>query len=133
MIWLARLFSWWHGATLNTLLHTLLAGKLVGTDEYGNRYYRSRKKCKALGFERRWVIYAGESDGSLTPTGWYGWLHHTVDVPPTEESYKAWEWQLPYQPNRTGTPQAWRPPGSMLAANARPKVSADYEAWIPEG
>jgi NADH:ubiquinone oxidoreductase subunit len=133
MIWLARLFSWWNGATLNTLLHTFLFGKLVGTDECGNRYYRSRKKSKALGFERRWVIYAGESEGSLTPPGWYGWLHHTVDVPPTQENYEPRDWQLPYQPNLTGTAQAWRPPGSMLAANARPKVSADYEAWTPEG
>jgi NADH:ubiquinone oxidoreductase subunit len=133
MIWLTRLFSWWHGATLNTLLHTLLFGKLVGTDEYGNRYYRGRRKSKALGFERRWVIYAGESEGSETPPGWYGWLHHTVDVPPTQENYQPREWQLPYKPNLTGTAGAWRPPGSMLAANARQKVSADYEAWTPEG
>ncbi len=69
---------------LNTALHTLLFGKFVGKDEYGNRYYRTRKIDKALGFERRWVIYAGESDGSMTPQGWYGWLHHTFDVPPTQ-------------------------------------------------
>jgi NADH:ubiquinone oxidoreductase subunit len=133
MIWLIRIFSWWHGATLNTLLYTWLFGKLVGTDEFGNSSYRSRKKSRALGFERRWVIYAGESEGSMVPPGWYGWLHHTVDTPPTEDSYTPRPWQLPHKPNMTGTPEAWRPPGSQLAANARPKVTGDYEAWSPEG
>jgi NADH:ubiquinone oxidoreductase subunit len=52
------------------------------------------------------VIYAGESEGSMTPPGWYGWLHHTADVPPTEENYAARAWELPHQPNLTGTPQA---------------------------
>ena len=50
MKWLARIFTWWHGQTLNTALHTLLFGKFVGKDEYGNRYYRTRKIDKALGF-----------------------------------------------------------------------------------
>ena len=79
MKWLARIFTWWNGQTLNTALHTLLFGKFAGKDEFGNRYYRTRKIDKALGFERRWVIYAGESEGSMTPPGWYGWLHHTAD------------------------------------------------------
>ena len=59
MIWLARIFTWWNGQTINTALHTLLFGKFAGKDEFGNRYYRTRKIDKALGFERRWVIYAG--------------------------------------------------------------------------
>jgi NADH:ubiquinone oxidoreductase subunit len=111
----------------------LLFGKFVGKDEFGNSYYRTKKIDKTLGFERRWVIYAGESEGSMTPPGWYGWLHHTVDVPPTEEDYDARAWELAYKPNLTGTPQAWRPPGSTLGANTRPPATGDYEAWTPEG
>ena len=42
MKWLARIFTWWNGQTLNTALHTLLFGKFVGKDEYGNRYYRAK-------------------------------------------------------------------------------------------
>jgi NADH:ubiquinone oxidoreductase subunit len=38
MIWLARLFSWWHGATLNTRFYTWLRGEFVGQDEFGNAY-----------------------------------------------------------------------------------------------
>lgn len=134
MQWLVRFFTWWNGATLNTLFYTRLNGELVGKDQYGNAYYRTRggRLDPALGFERRWVIYAGEAEGSMTPPGWYGWLHHTVDVPPTKEDYHRRAWELPHQPNMTGTPQAWRPPGSTLASGVRPPATGDYEAWSPK-
>ncbi len=133
MQWLVRFFTWWNSATLNTLFYTKLHGELVGKDQYGNAYYRTRggRLDPALGFERRWVIYAGEAEGSMTPPGWYGWLHHTVDVPPTLEDYRPRAWELPHQPNMTGTPQAWRPPGSTLASGVRPPATGDYEAWAP--
>ncbi|WP_374308271.1 NADH:ubiquinone oxidoreductase subunit NDUFA12 [Methylocella sp.] len=132
MKYLLMIFTWWNGATLNSRFYTWLHGTLVGTDEFGNLYYRGKKIDPALGFERRWVIYNGYAEGSATPPGWYGWLHHTVDVPPTDEKYEPREWQLPYIPNLTGTPEAWRPPGSTLRAGARPKATGDYEAWSPE-
>ena len=135
MQWLVRFFTWWNGATLNTLFYTRLKGELVGKDQYGNAYYRTRggRLDPALGFERRWVIYAGEAEGSMTPPGWYGWLHHTVDVPPTDETYQPRAWELPHQPNMTGTPLAWRPQGSTLATGVRPPATGDYEAWSPNG
>jgi NADH:ubiquinone oxidoreductase subunit len=68
----------------------------------------------------------------MQPPGWYGWLHHTVATPPTQEKYTPREWQKPFEPNFTGTPQAWRPPGSILAAGTRPPATGDYEAWTPE-
>jgi NADH:ubiquinone oxidoreductase subunit len=131
--WLAQFFTWWNGATLNTRFYTWRHGEKVGEDEFGNIYYRTRGGAldPALGFERRWVIYKGYAEGSLTPPGWYGWLHHTVDVPPTAQSYEPRAWELPHLPNMTGTPQAWRPPGSTLRDNARPPATGDYEAWTP--
>jgi len=135
MSFIVRLFTWWNRATLNTSLYTLLMGERVGEDEFGNVYYRRRggKKDRALGFERRWVIYNGYAEGSATPPGWYGWLHHTVDTPPTQESYEPREWELPYRENLTGTAQAYRPPGSILSTGQRPPTGGDYEAWRPEG
>ncbi len=131
---LTRVFTWWNGQTVGTALFTARHGERVGTDEYGNVYYRSAggRIDPALGFERRWVIYNGYSEGSNVPTGWYGWLHHTSDVPPPDERYVAKEWQKPHRKNMTGTPEAWRPPGSTLRANARPPATGDYEAWSPE-
>ncbi|HMK90012.1 MAG TPA: NADH:ubiquinone oxidoreductase subunit NDUFA12 [Methylocystis sp.] len=135
MGYLNRLFTWWNQATLSTGLHTLLHGERVGQDEFGNVYYRRRggKIDKALGFERRWVIYKGLAEGSATPPGWYGWLHHTVDTPPTQENYEPKPWQLAYQENKTGTAQAYRPPGSLLATGRRAPSDGDYGAWSPEG
>jgi NADH:ubiquinone oxidoreductase subunit len=133
MRWLAQIFTWWNGQTLNTRFNTWLKGEYVGQDEFGNCYYRTRggKIDPVLGFERRWVIFAGQSEASDVPPGWYGWLHHTSDLAPTDESYQPHEWQLPHQPNMTGTPQAYRPTGSTLAQGMRPHVGGDYEAWKP--
>ncbi|GGC56990.1 NADH:ubiquinone oxidoreductase subunit NDUFA12 [Chelatococcus reniformis] len=128
---LLLIFTWWNGATAGTLWTTRRYGTLVGEDEFGNRYYRGRGVDPTLGFERRWVIYAGLAEGSAVPPGWKGWLNHTVDVAPTEETYKPREWQLPHEPNMTGTPHAYRPKGSLLASGERPPATGDYEAWSP--
>ena len=132
---LTRIFTWWNGQTVGTAFFTKRHGELVGTDEFGNVYYRAiaGKIDPALGFERRWVIYPGYSEASTVPPGWYGWLHHTTDVAPPDETYVAKDWQKPHQPNMTGTPYAWRPTGSTLRANARQPTGGDYEAWSPEG
>ncbi len=134
-LFLLRFFTWWNGATLNTLFSTWRHGEPVGHDEFGNSYYRTRggKIDPALGFERRWVIYHGVSEGSMTPPGWNGWLHHTVDTPPTEEDYRPREWELPHRGNMTGTPGAIRPKGSTLRRAHRQATGGDYHAWTPEG
>jgi NADH:ubiquinone oxidoreductase subunit len=31
----------------------------------------------------------------------------------------------------TGTPLAYRPPGSILTPEKRPRVTGDYEPWKP--
>ena len=130
---LLRFFTWWNGANLNTLWHTRQHGELVGHDEFGNAYYRTRggKIDPSLGFQRRWVIYNGLSEASMTPPGWNGWLHQTVDVAPSEEEYKPRDWQLPHRGNMTGTPGAIRPKGSTLVRGHRQASGGDYQAWTP--
>ena len=130
---LLKLFTWWNGQTFGTQFWTWKYGEAVGEDEFGNRYYRTRggKIDPTLGFERRWVIYRGYAEASSVPPSWHGWMHHTVDTPPTEENYKPHAWQKPHRPNLTGTPGAYRPPGSTLAAGRRPKATGDYKAWVP--
>jgi NADH:ubiquinone oxidoreductase subunit len=130
---LLKFFTWWSGQTFGTQLWTWRFGELVGEDEQGNRYYRTkgRKIDPTLGFERRWVIYNGYAEASRVPPSWHGWLHHTVDVAPTEENYTPREWQKPHVPNMTGTAAAYRPSGSTLAGGRRPKATGDYQAWTP--
>jgi len=119
-----------------TRLFTRLRGEEVGRDQYGNVYYRERgaklRKEGSLRRERRWVIYNGYAEASAVPPSWHGWLHHTVDVPPTEEDYKPRPWQMPHRQNLTGTPAASRPSGSTLAQGRRPKATGDYKAWVPD-
>ena len=80
---LTELFAWWTGNTIGTRLFTWRYGSRVGEDGFGNVYYQTKDG------KRRWVIYRDQSEASLVPPEWHGWLHYTVDVPPTEEAYKA--------------------------------------------
>ncbi len=132
-LYFLHFFTWWNGANLNTRHHTRKHGELVGHDEFGNAYYRTKGGAidPALGFERRWVIYNGVSEASMTPPGWNGWLHHTVDTPPTEETYAMRPWELPHRGNATGTPAAILPKGSTLRRGRRQATGGDYQAWTP--
>lgn len=122
---LLRIFTWWNGRTIGTSFYLWRKGERVGEDEMGNVYYRSENDT------RRMVLYNGEADASKIPSGWHAWMHHRSDVPPVDENYKAKGWQLPHKANMTGTALAYRPPGSIMTAETRPKVAGDYEPWSP--
>lgn len=131
---LLGIFTWWNSSTWGTSLWTWRFGELVGQDEEGNRYYRTRggKVDPGFQFERRWVIYNGLVEASRVPPSWHGWLHHTVDLPPDMDGYKPFGWEKPHRPNYTGTVNAWRPRGSTLSTGKRPQATGDYQAWSPE-
>ena len=80
---------------------------------------------------RRWVIYKNLAEASQIPPDWHGWMHYMVDTPPTEETYTPRPWEKEHRMNMTGTPQAYRPPGSILASGKRPKATGDYKPWRP--
>jgi NADH:ubiquinone oxidoreductase subunit len=128
---LKQIFTWWNGQTIGTRFYTWRKGERVGEDEFGNVYYRAPSAIPDSIPERRWVIYNGYAEGSAVPPGWHGWLHHRVATPPVQEKYVPREWQKPHQPNPTGTANAYRPPGSIMAPRPKP-VAPDYEAWRPE-
>ena len=132
MSFLKQLFTWWNGATLNTRFYTWRNGNYVGADQFGNKYFRAKSALPRSIKERRWVIYNGYSEASTIPPGWHGWMHHRTDVPPTEETYAPFEWQKPFVPNQTGTPNAYRPKGSILSGAKPAPRAADYSAWRPE-
>jgi NADH:ubiquinone oxidoreductase subunit len=129
---LKQIFTWWNGQTIGTRFYTWRKGERVGEDEFGNVYYRAPSALPDSIPERRWVIYNGYAEASAIPPGWHGWMHHRTDMPPSQDKeYVRREWEKPHQPNLTGTPGAYRPPGSLLSP--RPAhVPPDYEAWRPE-
>ncbi|HZS83450.1 MAG TPA: NADH:ubiquinone oxidoreductase subunit NDUFA12 [Stellaceae bacterium] len=120
-----RLFTWWKG-------------ELVGTDQFGNRYYREKARRALVrgggmaSRERRWVLYNGEVEASRVPPQWHAWLHHTIDAPPRPGEGPHYPWQKEHVPNLSGTPLAYRPPGSVLRGGHRAKSTGDYEPWRPE-
>ncbi|MGD9804227.1 MAG: NADH:ubiquinone oxidoreductase subunit NDUFA12 [Hyphomicrobiaceae bacterium] len=128
----SEIFSWWGGNTWSLRLTTWWRGQHVGTDETGNRYYVQKSGVGPLGKARRWVVYANGAEASKISPDWHGWMHYTVDTPPTEENYKPRPWQKPHRPNMTGTSEAYRPSGSILASGTRPRATGDYSAWRPD-
>ena len=114
-----------------TLLFTRWKGRLVGTDEAGNRYYTEKTPAKGRR-TKRWVLYNGEHEASRVPPEWDSWLHHTYDEIPGQD-YQVPEipWAKPREANPTGTLATYLPPGHDLRGGRRERSSADYEAWQP--
>ena len=127
---LSKIFTWWDGATVGTLIDSSLRGEKVGTDVQGNGYFRAKKKLPD-GRERRWVIYAGANDASRVPPEWHGWLHGSFDGIPESNLPPARIWEVGYTPNATGTAAAYRPAGALERGGKRAAATGDYEAWTP--
>lgn len=104
---------------------TVFRGRFVGRDDVGNQYYERPGKP----YTHRWVVYAGEQDPSSVPAQWHAWLHHITDAP-LDGPMRPW--QLPHQPNQTGTPNSYRPAGHDYRGGRRAASSADYEVWTPD-
>ena len=131
----SEIFSWWGGNTWGTRWTTWSTGRQVGDDMFGNTYFEQRPgkgREGPLGRPRRWVIYKTLAEPSKVPAEWHGWLHHTHDTPPVNDGYVAKPWQKEHKMNMTGTRDAWRPAGSILASGHRPKATGDYKPWKPE-
>ena len=112
--------------TIATKLHTLFNGKLIGKDQFGNRYFE-HKRLQVSGKKKRWVLYKGKAEPSKVPAAWHGWLHYTIDNIP-EERYA---WQKEHLPNLTGTTLAYHPAGHPQGGGKRSKTTSDIEAWNP--
>ncbi|TIX49549.1 NADH:ubiquinone oxidoreductase subunit NDUFA12 [Alteraurantiacibacter aquimixticola] len=131
MNFLMKIFTWWEGATIGTLLWSARKGEHVGTDAQGNKYYRS-KNVKDGEKERRWVIYDGANDASRVPAEWHGWLHGSYDELPESHLPPPRIWETDFTPNATGTAAAYRPAGALERGGKRAAATGDYEAWTPD-
>ncbi|MFO1189232.1 MAG: NADH:ubiquinone oxidoreductase subunit NDUFA12 [Alphaproteobacteria bacterium] len=118
------------GNSIGTQIWTWLRGEQVGTDEFGNRYFRERRAPKGRP-ARRWVLYAGSPEASAIPPERHGWLHYLTDAPLVGPEIRRWPWQRRHQPNQTGTPEAYRPSGHILKGRRRAEARGDYEPWRP--
>jgi len=118
---LKQIFTWWHKQTLGTFIYTLFTGKLIGCDQFGNKYYSNSKG-------RRWVIYKDIIESSKIPPDWHSWIHFLkINKPSNEE--KKFLWQKQYEENLTGTARAYKPEGSLTSGVK--KNMKKYEIWKP--
>jgi NADH:ubiquinone oxidoreductase subunit len=127
----SKIFTWWDGATLGTMLDSAMRGEHVGTDGQGNKYFRAKKKLPD-GRERRWVIYNGANDASRVPAEWHGWLHGSFDGVPESHLPPPRIWEVDFTPNATGSGDAYRPQGALERGGRRAAATGDYEAWSPD-
>ena len=81
LTFLTKIFTWWNQDTFGTRLNTILFGKIVGSDDLGNKYYEGKNG-------KRWVIYAGSIDASKIPVEWYSWMHFTHKK---KKKYSSWK------------------------------------------
>ena len=109
-------FTWWNKQTFGTFLKTLFFGKYVGSDEFGNKYYKSKK-------DERWVIYSKHIEATKISSDWYLWIHHTVNNIPDKKD-KKYKWQKKHLENQTGTPDRFKPI-KIIKNNLKKK----YETW----
>src|SRR3546814_16766197 len=49
---LGKIFTWWDGATVGTLLNSWSPGEKVGEDGLGNRYFRAKKGGRSCAIGR---------------------------------------------------------------------------------
>jgi len=115
-----QIFTWWHKQTVGTFIYTLLKGKLVGKDQFGNKYYSNSKDKK------RWVIYKNIVESSKIPPEWHLWIHYLSKNKPSENTNK-FKWQKEYEENLTGTSKAYKPDGSLHSDSK--KSTKKYETW----
>ncbi len=117
LTFLKKIFTWWNRDTLGTRIKTILFGKLIGSDEYGNKYYQSKKG-------KRWVIYANEIDASKIPVEWYSWIHFMPNKIENIHKLEKHRWQKPHQANLTGTESAYYP-----NKNNKNATEKKYKSW----
>ena len=110
------IFTWWNKQTFGTFLKTLFFGKYVGVDNYGNKYYQSKKN-------ERWVVYAKNIEATKITSDWYLWMHHTIDKVP-DSNDKKYLWQKKHLENQTGTDNSFKP----VSINKN-EIKKRYKTW----
>ena len=110
-----------HLQTFGTFLNTLIFGINVGSDEFGNKYYRNKSDT------RRWVIYKDVIDASKIPPEWHSWIHKIIKSTPDKIKFSNYEWQKKYTANLTGTTRSYNP--NLKNKNFKKKK---YKSWQPD-
>lgn len=114
----------WQVATLGDAK----SGTLIGTDDFGNKFYETHNP-EEIHLRTRWVEYQKWGmDMSQVEPGWHYWLAYGTQTPPNkltedEKSVRAYPVPKVHKVNLTGTPGAY-----VCYNTAKPKC----ESWAPQ-
>ena len=115
------MFIWWNGQTIGTKIYTKFFGNFVGTDEYGNNYFKSSNGTK------RWVNYNGVCDASNISPAWHSWIHKTTNKVPSFEKDNL------LMINSDDTYNEIKKNGKYHPNNFKNhSIFNDYESWKPK-
>lgn len=94
----------------------------VGSDQFGNIYYESKKVSQNTGRKKRSCFYNGIVEASKIPDQWFLWLHYTTNgIPPKNKVTHNINKHLP---NLTGTKYA-----NLFAPSGNVRKKNTYIAW----
>ncbi|KAK4051083.1 hypothetical protein OIO90_004823 [Microbotryomycetes sp. JL221] len=97
------------------------AGKFVGQDEHGNKFYENQDETL---WRHRWVDFASHDyNASQVTPEWHSWLSHIRHLPPNVDpivQQSKQPWQIPHYENITGTRGAFK-----TYSTVKPKI----ESW----
>ena len=117
LTFIKQIFTWWNRQTLATRIQTILFGKLVGKDSFGNKYYTNKSG-------KRWVVYKDEVDASKISDDWYSWIHFIPNKIENSHELKKYYWQKNHLPNLTGTKDSYHP-----NKNKKDEINKKYKSW----
>lgn len=101
-------------------LKSLLQGKYVGCDIYGNKYYEDTSSKRFFGRNSRWIYYKSYLSPQHIPASWHNWLHHQCEAAPIKSNEKfSIKDKKPAQVENYGRSTA-------NCVNLK-----SYEAWVP--
>mgnify|MGYP001223751063 CR=1 FL=1 len=111
---------------LGTIIYSFFYGKKVGIDNFGNKYFVSKKNPK-----KKWVLYKQKKDPTIIPVNWQIWLtayHENLEVPSDEKTEKH-IWEKERKQNLTGTINSYYPTEKI--SGKKNNINKKYSTWEP--
>lgn len=98
---------------LLTLMYLSIFGRLVGEDNYGNKYFELKKK-DFFGRKRRVCLFRGRAEASNIPPEWHLFMHYQHESSKIPVNIRKYKWQRNYLPDLTLSSIKYLPKNHLL-------------------
>merc|ERR1712137_114395 len=107
-------------------------GRLVGTDEFGNKYYENSKEQYG---RDRWVILAEGKrryDPTQVPAEWHSWLHHVSNKSSEQMKQYVPCYKKQHYENLTGTDLSYKATNQVFNPRFKATKFKPADIWVPK-